>query len=880
MSNYENRPGYEEMKPGSPLPPPIEPIKFVPGTNVQEQVAFVASKCNESINRWNEIQGNVYKAMNAAVGACVSNDVYYGPKEVDFQSGYSENDGCPYTFVDVAPVDKGGKPIHVKLALAYNNATNSGVVQSIEDASFELNSNVIMTAVSPVNTGWSGTAMQNGELIATTELADGYVCGFNKNGALRIFDSAVTYQTLCQNRMFDVIGPVTPIIINGEITEAAQAMTTKSAITALGYKSGSGHRIFFSCGAQESAGMQGITVAQLLQSMGCTTAVITSIMTPEEAVGDAVGGMEFVGRLTAPALGWATPKNVAFWQVSRRPFPGWRNRFEAEIADLVQSFGQNSNELMNIAHEVDVLQDDVADLQTRMADAEEQLENHEGRIGTLETEMDAVEARLDQVESRIDTVETSITELDSKLDQEIADRLEGDTALQISINDEAIARAAADLELAEQIAQIVISGVPIATTTTLGGIIVGDGLSITDTGVLSATGGGSTYTAGDGIAISDQNVISVDSTIARQSDLDDLEDRVDTVEGDITNIEGDITTINQNIQNIIDGTTEIDLPIATTEDTGVIKVGDGLSVTTDGTLSATPYTAGDGIDISENVVSVDSTVAKQSDLDDLEDRVDTVESNITTIQGDITTINQNIENIIDGTTSIDLPIASADQLGVVKIGDNLSITADGTLSATGGGSSYTAGDGIDITSGVISVDSTIARQTSITALDAEITSIHGEIDDIRGDFLPLTGGTMSGAIAMGSNRITGLATGTANTDAVNVAQLNSAISGISGGLTLHSTSFQTQYSVTYPSMFTTFPTGTVFAIILVADEVRTPMNWYTSILPVSYTCYIVTGTNTAAQSSSSQIVLYNTDSSGSALLTAYFRVGYVGNFSE
>ncbi len=51
-------------------------------------------------------------------------------------------------------------------------------------------------------------------------------------------------------------------------------------------------------------------------------------------------------------------------------------------------------------------------------------------------------------------------------------------------------------------------------------------------------------------------------------------------------------------------------------------------------------------------------------------------------------------------------------------------------------------------------------------------------------YLPLAGGTMTGTlnmssatIAMGGNKITGLATGTSSTDAVNVAQMNSAISG-------------------------------------------------------------------------------------------------------
>lgn len=42
--------------------------------------------------------------------------------------------------------------------------------------------------------------------------------------------------------------------------------------------------------------------------------------------------------------------------------------------------------------------------------------------------------------------------------------------------------------------------------------------------------------------------------------------------------------------------------------------------------------------------------------------------------------------------------------------------------------------------------------------------------------LPASGGTMSGAIAMGSNKITGLADGTADSDAVNLGQVSGLIS--------------------------------------------------------------------------------------------------------
>ena len=91
--------------------------------------------------------------------------------------------------------------------------------------------------------------------------------------------------------------------------------------------------------------------------------------------------------------------------------------------------------------------------------------------------------------------------------------------------------------------------------------------------------------------------------------------------------------------------------------------------------------------------------------------------------------------------------------------------------------------------GLVSANTT-AHQTNATGLAAEIvdraaadtaldtaykaadTTLQNNID-LK---LALAGGTMSGDIAMGSNKVTGLANGTASTDAINKGQLDSAIS--------------------------------------------------------------------------------------------------------
>ncbi len=75
--------------------------------------------------------------------------------------------------------------------------------------------------------------------------------------------------------------------------------------------------------------------------------------------------------------------------------------------------------------------------------------------------------------------------------------------------------------------------------------------------------------------------------------------------------------------------------------------------------------------------------------------------------------------------------------------------------------------------------------TDITSVDGSVTVTDptGPVTDLSvttklGSYLPLAGGTMTGAIAMGGSKITGLANGTASTDAANYGQVTSAVSGL------------------------------------------------------------------------------------------------------
>lgn len=288
------------------------------------------------------------------------------------------------------------------------------------------------------------------------------------------------------------------------------------------------------------------------------------------------------------------------------------------------------------------------------------LEDHENRITSLETwreiidtwktlidnwksEMDAwkgtVDEKLESIEDDIESIEQDIV----GLGQDIANVQNDITDLYQTKQD--VLTAGENITIEDNIISATgeLSLLP-ATADRLGGVKIGEGVIVEDDGTISVEGGGYTLPTmsastkggaklGDGLLVSD-DVLSVD---ADNLDLSNNE-IITNIQGDITDIQGDITTIHQDITDIVDGTTEID--------------------------------------ISENTT------------------IETIEHNITDIVEGTTEINisnnTTIQDIVSGDTPVpstyELPIASANALGGVKVGSGLSIDAlTGVLSAQGGG---------------------------------------------------------------------------------------------------------------------------------------------------------------------------------------------------
>lgn len=201
-----------------------------------------------------------------------------------------------------------------------------------------------------------------------------------------------------------------------------------------------------------------------------------------------------------------------------------------------------------------------------------------------------------------------------------------------------------------------------ATTTTLGGVIIGDGISVDNDGVIDVN-------TGDGLSVNNDNELEVSVGDGLQIDANgavevatgdglsiNASDEVELDKATTTTIGGVIVGDNIDVNN---GT--ISVPKAESNKLGVVKPTDGLSIDSNGVLTVD---TGDGL-------YIDST---------------TKEVNVNA--GRALSINNDNE--------IDVNIASRSAYGVVKVGEGVNVDSNGIISVEAA-PPFRTGDGIILT---------------------------------------------------------------------------------------------------------------------------------------------------------------------------------------
>lgn len=234
-----------------------------------------------------------------------------------------------------------------------------------------------------------------------------------------------------------------------------------------------------------------------------------------------------------------------------------------------------------------------------------------------------------------------------------------------------------------------------ATTTTLGGVIIGDGISVDNDGVIDVN-------TGDGLSVNNDNELEVSVGDGLQIDANgavevnvgdglsiNASDEVELDKATTTDIGGVIVGDNIDVNN---GT--ISVPKAASNKLGVVKPTDGLSIDSNGVLTVD---TGDGLSIDSTTKEVNVNVGDGLQINqdnELEVNVG-VGLSVDSTNNDIN-VNTGRALSVNNDNEIDVNIASRSAYGVVKVGEGINVDSNGIISVEAA-PPFRTGDGIILT---------------------------------------------------------------------------------------------------------------------------------------------------------------------------------------
>lgn len=440
--------------PPAPPPCPMPPVpSVVQGENLFEAVNNLTNRVNVCINTFNNVMAESYKTLRNVEKAACENGSYYGPCEVWTEDGYNADEGAAYTLIHKAVVDRRGEPIRIQLHLAYNNTTNSKIEQSIDSASMVELADKIVVAQPMGENGWYGNAIWNCAPIQSASEPTLWTAGFTKGGLLRVYQNNVPVDQMLRDTIENAMGVSGVLIQNGQICDDSYfqnipSYDVQASRVCVGQNLNTREVIFLVCGAENDVNKKGLTsktAANILLQHGCSVAV-------ELCEGAPAGAMDKGQLMFIPANN-QMPKAYCYWYISRKCF--YRNRYQEELAQLVQNYGSVMWEGYLNKLRVDAVYSEIDDLKETDANLQKQITaNYETITKEIQDRINGDNALREALNAETEAREEADNNLQAQITKEIADRQAADTTLQNNIDAEEAAREAADQQFTLDIQDI------------------------------------------------------------------------------------------------------------------------------------------------------------------------------------------------------------------------------------------------------------------------------------------------------------------------------------------------------------------------------------------------------------------------------------------
>lgn len=412
--------------------PPMPPCKpYVAGVSPEEQMSILTGKVNQMIDLFNKYQCDTYGAYEAIVNSALCNGAYYN--EVTTEEGYIAEASSPYKVIHIPFLDKAKQPIYLELGLAYNNTTNANVHEDVFSASQRTLADKLIPAYQSTNT-WIGAVVWKGAPISNIgENPADYTVGVTDNGFIKVYEHLTNYAQLKQDHIRNAMQANSVLVMGGKMTPDKFYPDEKDQLlgrVGIGMNYDTKERFIVIVQGSDQAGCTTEMLANIFLKYNCTVAVEVANGMKTTALDK--GQFVFTPPTTAGDEVPTIPEVNAFWYITKRRH--YKNEYVKDVAELTQKYGQELWRTVSANISVDNIKELVAQF-TKML--EQEIADREEGDNKLRAALDAEIAAREEGDTTLnERITTEVQTINTRIDNEVAtlNKLISDTKTELQNN--------------------------------------------------------------------------------------------------------------------------------------------------------------------------------------------------------------------------------------------------------------------------------------------------------------------------------------------------------------------------------------------------------------------------------------------------------------